>query len=678
MTSWRDPILAHFTPEIAAVARLTIVADPDQLLTEAGIIEGIRLRSFEVISFEDHAAFRYAYEQRFRRVWDAGDATNLVVVLRAPRAELDWLPFDLLQEAKRESRLLSFSLAELFPNLQPHVLAELDRHDLDAVFDAQRAHAPEQLGVNATRDFILRQVYEVAPELLKTPSDLLRVLLRRHYSGRVFPPSLDEHLLRVLRAGGRWNAWPLDQIVPSRACFLEFLQERWPLFVKRKASPASSSRVAEPEEPYGLRYPGPTDLPFDHDDVRVYIDNLFVDGLLAPTDAVPKTSVEGTWYEVGVGGDEASDKVGRVGKLLDRMSAQFPSESADHQEWLQVAQRWGEALAVRWSLSSTLPEAVRDAFDLLHGRLEAVFEEWLRLHYAALSSLAFLPRPVMVHHVPRFLAHGLSSARSLRRALVVVDGLSLDQWAALRQETPSARWSTDEGAVFAWVPTLTSVSRQSIFAADPPFFFAPSIETTGKEEQHWTRFWEEQGLKKTEVAYLCQKSQERDDAYLERVREQVDQPRCRVLAVVVGTVDQMLHGVVTGIDGLHASIRHWAQRGALSALIDLLLDGDFEVSLTADHGNVEGHGIGKPNVGVTAEERGERVHVFRDERTRNSVAHQYPGTIPWQNDGLPSDYLPLIAPDRRAFIPPGKQTVAHGGVCIEEVIVPFVRIVRTM
>src|SRR5262245_21445034 len=127
MNSWRDPILAHFTPEIAAVARLTIVADPDQLLTEAVIIEGIRIRGFEIVSFDDHAAFRYVYEQRFRRVWDAGESTNLVVILRAPRAELNWLPFDLLQEARRDSRVLSFSLAEMFPNLQPHVVSEVDR-----------------------------------------------------------------------------------------------------------------------------------------------------------------------------------------------------------------------------------------------------------------------------------------------------------------------------------------------------------------------------------------------------------------------------------------------------------------------------------------------------------------------------------------------------------------------
>jgi hypothetical protein len=39
------------------------------------------------------------------------------------------------------------------------------------------------------------------------------------------------------------------------------------------------------------------------------------------------------------------------------------------------------------------------------------------------------------------------------------------------------------------------------------------------------------------------------------------------------------------------------------------------VILTADHGNVEGVGIGKPNVGVTADERGERDGPAGEPRT---------------------------------------------------------------
>jgi hypothetical protein len=76
-SGWRVPILAQFSPEIAAAARLTIVADPDELLTEPGVIEGIRNQGFEIIPFVDHVAFRYAYERRFRQIWDTGATTRI-------------------------------------------------------------------------------------------------------------------------------------------------------------------------------------------------------------------------------------------------------------------------------------------------------------------------------------------------------------------------------------------------------------------------------------------------------------------------------------------------------------------------------------------------------------------------------------------------------------------------
>ena len=232
-STWREPILAQFTPDIASVARLTVVADPDELLTEQGIVDGIRQRGFEIVPFEDHVAFRYAYERRFREVWDDGNDTNLVVVLRAARSDISGLPFDLLQQAKRDRRLLSFSLAELFPSLAPHVLSDLDRADLDAVSAAQQLFKPEPLGENATRDFLLRTVFRLDPAQIQSDAELLRALLRRHYSSKVVPKTLDDRLIYLLRSTGRWQDWPLNQIVPSRASFLEFLQERWPIFLRR-------------------------------------------------------------------------------------------------------------------------------------------------------------------------------------------------------------------------------------------------------------------------------------------------------------------------------------------------------------------------------------------------------------------------------------------------------------
>ena len=174
MDSWRDQILREFTPR---VAKLTLVADPDGLLLEEGVLAGIREKGFELIPFEDRVAFRYVYESRFRSRWDRKEETELVVVLHSFERDLLSLPYDFLQAGRR----LSFSLGDIFPTLSYPVVDTLDRGDLDALFEAAGRHAPGNLGDNATKEFVLRHVFEIAPELIKQPSDLLRVLLRRHY-----------------------------------------------------------------------------------------------------------------------------------------------------------------------------------------------------------------------------------------------------------------------------------------------------------------------------------------------------------------------------------------------------------------------------------------------------------------------------------------------------------------
>ena len=223
MCNWRDQILGEFAPN---VARLTLVADPDALLLEEGILAGIRERGFELIPFEDPIAFRYAYESRLRSRWDKGDQTDLVVVLHSAASDLNCLPYDLLQAGRR----LSFSLSEIFPNLSYPIVAALDRRDIDALYEAQNKYAPAVLGDNATKEFVLRHVFQIAPELIRKPSDLLRVLLRRHYRKQHIPALLDERFVQVLRQQHGFGEWPLEMIIRDREDFFAFLQERWPLF----------------------------------------------------------------------------------------------------------------------------------------------------------------------------------------------------------------------------------------------------------------------------------------------------------------------------------------------------------------------------------------------------------------------------------------------------------------
>ncbi|MDR1828722.1 MAG: BREX-3 system phosphatase PglZ, partial [Methylobacteriaceae bacterium] len=131
MMTWRDRILSEFAPK---VANLTLVADPDGLLSEEQTALELRRRGFDIIGFNDPIEFRFAYESRYRSLWDRGAETELVVALRLPDTGLEALPYDLLQAGRR----LSFSLGALFPEMSYPVIEKLDRGFLDALFDAAR------------------------------------------------------------------------------------------------------------------------------------------------------------------------------------------------------------------------------------------------------------------------------------------------------------------------------------------------------------------------------------------------------------------------------------------------------------------------------------------------------------------------------------------------------------
>jgi hypothetical protein len=661
MSSWRDAILNDFVPN---VSKLTLVADPDCLLTEEKLALELRGRGFDLIEFSDPVEFRYAYESKYRSIWDRGEHTDLVVVLRLQDAELESLPYDLLQAGRK----LSFNLGDLFPNLSYPVIEKLDRSLLDSLFEAQRKSPPDRMGDNATKDFILRHVFGIAAELIGGKVELLRALLRLHYGKLQIPLMLAERLIQVLKGHDGFKAWPLSEIVPDDEAFFAFLQERWPLFLSRLGS---AHQVREDSPEYGLKYPGPDRLPFDHQDIKVYIDNLFLEGKLTPVEAKGIEVDAGSWVRSGIATSGVDDDELRISRLFGLVEKELPTAEARYSDWTAFALKWAELSSlVHCGNSTEYQTRLREIGDALN----TIFAAWLADHY---SSLINLPptNPAMLHHVPRRLARDIEDSGSSPAALIVVDGLALDQWVTIRQllQKQDANLVMRESATFAWIPTLTSVSRQSIFSGKPPLYFPSSINSTNSEEKLWKQFWEGHGLSRLDVAY----QRGLGDGDAAGVLESAIHPgKTKVVGLVVDKVDKIMHGMQLGSAGMHNQIKQWCQGGFLAALVDQLLEYGYEVWLTADHGNIQCDGKGRPSEGVIAETRGERVRVYPTPELRAQVAGAFPFAHEWQPVGLPADYFPLVAGGCDAFVNPGDAIVGHGGVAIEEVIVPLVKFER--
>jgi len=662
MNSWREHILKEFIP---GVSRLTLVSDPDGLMAEEGIVAALRERGFEMLEFVDPIAFRYSYESKYRSRWDSGEPTELVVAVRVPTNDLTTLPYDLLQAG----RILSFNLGEIFPNLSYPVVESLDRSDLDALYRAQLQYKPDNLGDNATKDFVLRHVFGIAPELINQPSDLLRVLLRRHYKGQRIPSIIDERFIQIVRQNKSFNDWPLEQIIPDREAFFSFLQERWPLFLDKVVA-GERDKLSESQEPY-LKFSGPKDIPFDHDDIRVYIDNLFLEEILRPVQHPDADKLSDKWVSVGLMIDPARDAHRRMERLLKSIETTIPAIDSRYQDWLSFALRWAELIALFYEIGPS--DSLKERFLLLQERIDGAFQSWVKKRYTGLHNQPPMP-PVMLHHVPKFMARNLEHTNKRKIALILIDGMAFDQWIALRnavvRQLPELQ--VRERAVFAWIPTVTSVSRQSAFSGKPPIYFPESIHTTSREKELWNSFWLDHGLSKVEVGYI----KGIRDGKLKLVEEIISHPKMRVVGIIVDKIDKIMHGTELGIAGMHNQIRQWAEQGFMVELLDLLIEHEFRIFLTSDHGNIEAKGCGRPSEGSLAELRGERVRIYSDVLLRRQTKERFPDAIDWPNIGLPDNYFPLIAPDRTAFVSEGETVVAHGGITMEELIVPFVQFER--
>lgn len=85
--------------------------------------------------------------------------------------------------------------------------------------------------------------------------------------------------------------------------------------------------------------------------------------------------------------------------------------------------------------------------------------------------------------------------------------------------------------------------------------------------------------------------------------------------------------------------------------------------------------MGQPQEGLAVETRSKRARIYRDENAALAVQQDYPDTILWHGQGLlPDDAWVLVGNGRLAFAPKNEIVVTHGGLTLDEMVVPLIQI----
>lgn len=639
MTDWRDQVL---NPILWADTPLVVALDPDQLLLEEQIFQTLLADHFDLLTYTDPIAFRHAYEKGYREPCDRGRETPRLIV-RFPHTRREAVPYDLLQKGE----CVRITLADLFPGLDYTTIQALGTRYYDALFEAAQNLQGRRLSRNRTATFILDQVFSIRPENVQTAADIIALLCQAHYRHQTIPDILIDHCMET-RTDRQYAGIPRVRDLFDHDAFMAYLQDEWARYINGSE-------------------PTPT-VPFDDDRIRLYIDTFFLEGALKPIPAPPAVQLP-PWAQCGIAHNQNAEHEYRLNCLIDLIQKKIPAHDAGLDDWKQCARLWAEAAVLLSGLSSPVPEPLKTKYLLLHQTIETAFGEWLLATFPTLPDRPYLPVPVMVHQIPHYLAHKGGD----RIALIVMDGMALDQWLIIK-EMLGTNFAYTEDLVCAWVPTLTSISRRSLFAGEKPSFVSGINGNTPSEENLWRTFWRNQSRPERSVGYSRANTLVSDA----EVDELVHDATPAITGFVINTIDDLMHTTIMGMPQMHDSVRRWMGTGRLRRLINRLLDRDYQVYLTADHGNVCASGIGVPRQGDLVEETSARARIYNHASFAEEANTAFPeNSCVWPSQYLGTGHAVLLASRLKAFSSPTKDVVSHGGISMEEVFVPFVQIRST-
>ena len=362
-------------------------------------------------------------------------------------------------------------------------------------------------------------------------------------------------------------------------------------------------------------------------------------------------------------------------------------------EWSEVYRR-----LMHWhtTLGESDDRSMLEILDNQHAEANHQFVRFIEDHYEAWMT-GLEQGPTMSHNVlPERLPSAIEGADGRPVFLVVIDNLRWDQW---RTISPSLRpkWNVfEEATYYSMLPTATQYARNALFAGMTPGDIArlmPQLwigeneqgSKNAHEEALQERLFSRLGVQ-GKTSYHKITNLQAGKRLADKFHELKGQS---VITVVYNFVDMLSHArsemeVIKELavdEAAYRSLTHsWFQHSPLKDMMDAMAAMGGRMILTTDHGTmrvdhpVEVRGdretnnnlrykVGK-NLGYDASEVMELKHPERVGLPKPNVSSSY-------IFGKGKDFL--VYPNNAAkYTKTFRDTFQHGGVSMEEMIVPWV------
>lgn len=278
------------------------------------------------------------------------------------------------------------------------------------------------------------------------------------------------------------------------------------------------------------------------------------------------------------------------------------------------------------------------------------FIEWVLLEYGKLSSKIDRDTPVLVSRAMEYM-HDHSD----KFVIIVMDGMSEFDWEII--STSFDQIIYHKANAFAMIPTVTSISRQCLLSNKYPSQLLEPWKQS-KEKAEFTNCALSMGYTKPQIGY--ERGYDTEFGHI-----------VKCAAVIINEIDDIVHGQRQGRHGMFSDVSVIAKQDKLGKLVRRLIQQGFDVYISADHGNTPCVGDGIVRTGVETETRSRRMLVLKDYADKQEKIERYK-MIDYPKYYLDKKLEYIICPAGHSLDNKGQDVMSHGGITVDECIVPFI------
>lgn len=608
MNNWIEKYLSKLLP---SHTNHIIVYDKDGLLSYNELQARVIEKGYKIIKANSQIDVRIHYELQMNK-----QAESAIIV-----TDFEYKPLpDILQS----THLLTIGYRDLFPHFDDKALRGLSFNALSTI-DGIKLY--EDLGYDGTVRFLLENLYHIDFDSFKRNktrerfiAEVAEILIHRD--------GCNESILKFIIEMSK-SILP-DLIVNglSKESVFSFLQKALDNYDNNNSS--------------GLNFQEPSLLKT--------IGSLIVQRYIKPK-KINKAEYDSfpPYMHICFYYDESEDAKGRLDILTDYLDNRISLIQDKYDEWFQLSSALGEGYYLALTIND---ETRKERFLNTVGLLNERFQQFVKNVYWQLFSLSGFRYPIVISRVQEYLR----AQKSSKKALIVIDGMNLWQWFTISEQLKNSGISVNDMSLFAYLPTITAWSRQSLFAGAKPDLTKDNRD----EEKLFLKYWTDKNFLNYQIKFFT--------FGLNKSYKDIDDvgDSCEIVALVNNDLDNLMHGAVMGNKQLLDNTIQWIEKVGFVELIKKLKAKGFTCYITSDHGSIEANPLKNLTLSVRnlSTSRSKRHIQFADE----GIMHDFINS----NKDYRLNYheKSVFLCDDTAFVS-NESIITHGGSHLLELLIPL-------